>query len=291
MEFNLEKEREKWILSEEEFNKNVDEIFGELALFAQSTKQPKFSFVGGQAGAGKSLLVSKIYQELNGNGIIIDQDELRTKYPQEKYLQIHDNYTEREEFLILKPYISKLIQAIIAKAKQSRYNIILESALRSINAFVDNTVDLRNSGYKTELCVISVPEVEANLSMLTRYCYYLERDGECRRNTNIDTNAIPNIKNNLKKLNDLGIFDNIEVYIRGKEVNQLPLQIYSNGENNQETPVQAFERGQLISLEHTKEAFTSKYECIKSILQRFSETVQLEKLELIKEQFESEIEK
>ena len=34
------------------------------------------------------MLVAKEYQELTGNAIIIDQDELRTKFPKEKYKEI-----------------------------------------------------------------------------------------------------------------------------------------------------------------------------------------------------------
>ena len=100
MEFNAEEERKKWQLKDEEFEQNINDIFGELSLCAEKTANPSFVIVGGQAGSGKSLLVSKEYQDLVGNAIIIDQDELRTKFPKEK--QIQDNYTEREEFLILK---------------------------------------------------------------------------------------------------------------------------------------------------------------------------------------------
>lgn len=292
MEFNVEEERKRWTLSEEDFIKNAEEIFGELALMAQPSQQPRFILVGGQAGSGKSGLVAKRYQELEGNAIIIDQDELRTKYPQEAYKQIHDNYTEREEFLILNPYIAKLIQAIIEKAKQGRYNIVLESALQDVEAFIGNANDLKNNEYKTELAVLSVPEVEANISMLTRYCYYLEKDGECRRNTRINPNAIPNMKKNMQKLDELGIFNSIDIYIRGKEDNQLPIQIYTKNEQQQEeTPIQAFERGQEISFEHTRRTFINKYENIKSILEKYNDKVQLEKIELIKQQFEDEIER
>ena len=103
MEFNEEEEREKWQLTDEEFEANANEIFSQLALCAKESPSPTFIMVGGQAGSGKSALVAREYENIEGNAIIIDQDELRTKFPQEKYRQIHDTYTEREEFLILKP--------------------------------------------------------------------------------------------------------------------------------------------------------------------------------------------
>ena len=69
------------------------------------------------------------------------EDELRTKFPSEKYKQILKNYTEREEFLILNPYIADLIQAIIKKAQEKNYKIVLESALQDVAAFEKNTID------------------------------------------------------------------------------------------------------------------------------------------------------
>lgn len=290
MEFDIKKEREKWKLSRKEFENNANEIFGELAMTTQKAEHPRFIIIGGQAGSGKSGLVAKRYQELEGNAIIIDQDELRTKYPQEAYKQICSHYTEREEFLILNPYIAILIQKIIAKAKENRYNIILESALQDVGAFIENTINLRENGYQTELSVMSVPEVEGNISMLTRYCYYLEKNGECRRNTRINPNAIPKLKENLQKLEELDIFDNIDVYIRSSNIKNLPIKIYSQEKDTLETPIQAFERGQKDSFENTKKTFLTRYEQIKVVLKKYNDAIQLEKLETIKKQFESELE-
>jgi len=285
MSFNIEQEREKWKLSEEELRNNVKDIFGELSCLAKPVENPTFVLVGGLAGSGKSELVSKRYQELQGNAIIIDQDELRTKYPQEAYKKIKANYSEREEFLILNPYIAQIIPMIIEKAKEQGYNIILETALQDVEDFIKRTTDLKKAGWKSELAVLAVPEVEANISMLTRYCYYLEKDGECRRNTRINPNAIINLTRNLQRLDDLRIFDDIGIFIRG-EKNQLPIQIYSQKENGfNETPLEAFHRGQAISWKNIKQEFERKYEGIKAVLQRHEDVIQLEKLEQIHAQF------
>ena len=290
MEFNISEERKRWKLSDEEFKQNSNEIFSELCLVAQPSSNPTFVLVGGQAGSGKSGLVAKKYQELAGNAIIIDQDELRTKFPSEKYKQILKNYTEREEFLILNPYIADLIQAIIKKAQEKNYNIVLESALQDVAAFEKNTIDLKNSEYRTELSVMSVPEVEANISMLTRYCYYLEKDGFCRRNTRINPNALGNIRTNIARLDSQDIFDDIEIYTRGKSRDELPTKIYSKSEKQFDSPVQAFDSAQELSLKATKYSFYSKYNEIKNILTTHNETAQLEKLEAIRAQFEKSME-
>ena len=242
--------------------------------------------VGGQAGSGKSALVAREYENIEGNAIIIDQDELRTKFPQEKYRQIHDTYTEREEFLILKPYISKLIIALKDRAKEGGYNIILESALRSVNSFIDMCKELKQSGYHTKLSILAVPEVEANLSLLTRYCYYLERDGECRRNARVDSTSVQKMRSNIEKLDELGIFDDIVVSIRGKNIDTLPEQIYSKSENSQIKPLQAYDEGRKKSFQYTKRNFYVRYAKIKDTLAKYNETDKLASLEKIAESFE-----
>ena len=289
MEFNAEEERKKWQLKDEEFEQNINDIFGELSLCAEKTANPSFVIVGGQAGSGKSLLVSREYQDLVGNAIIIDQDELRTKFPKEK--QIQDNYTEREEFLILKPYISKTIVELIDRAVKGNYNIILESALRSVSSFIDTTQELKEKGYNTKLSVIAVPEVEANISMLTRYCYYVEKYGECRRNTRLDPSAVESLRKNIERLDELGIFDDITVSKRGKEYDSLPVQFYSQKANREMTPLQAYDNIKELSFDDTRRNFPTRYEQIKSILTAHDETEQLKKLEEIQRAFKEEANK
>lgn len=288
MLFNIEEARKKWELTEEEFEENMDEIFGELSLCAEKTSEASFTIVGGQAGSGKSALVAKEYQELTGNAIIIDQDELRTKFPREKYKEIHNSCNEREEFLILKPYISKAIVRIIEKAVNSGYNIILESALRSVNSFIDITQELKGKGYSAKLSVLSVPEIEANISMLTRYCYYLEKDGECRRNTRLDHSAVESLRTNIQKLDDLGIFDDITISIRGKNMDSLPVEIYSKKKDDRLTPLNAYDEGIIHSFIDTRRNFYIRCEQIRKTLIKYEKFEQLEKLEAIRNEFEKE---
>lgn len=285
---NVDEIRKKIELTDEEFETNMDEIFGELSLCAKKELVPIFTLVGGQAGSGKSALVASENQSLGGNAIIIDQDELRTKFPKEKYKQIHDNCNEREEFLILKPYISRAVVALKERALNCGYNIILESALRSVSSFIDVAKELKIKGYNTKLSILAVPEVEANISMLTRYCYYLEKYGECRRNTRLDHSAVQSLRTNIQRLDDLEIFDDITISVRGKEMDLLPVQNYSKRTDTKLTPLQAYDEGVKLSFNDTIRNFEMKYEQIKKTLSKHQEIEQLEKLEMIRKAFEKE---
>lgn len=286
MEFDIEKERLRWALSDEEFEENANEIFGELALTATPTEKPVYLLVGGQAGSGKSALVSKRYRELQGKAIIIDQDELRPKFPREKYKYIKENYTEREEFLILNPYIAKIIRAIIERAQKGRYNIIVETALQDVDDFIRQMNSIRKSGYGTELDVLAVPELEANISMLTRYCYYVQKYGECRRNTRINPQASKNVMNNIRKIDEADVTDDIKIYVRGNTEVELPCQEYSFLENGEkESACEAFMRLKKEEEKKTLRYFKDKYEEIEKILKLREDTLQLEKLQQLEEQY------
>ena len=290
MPFNNEEEinaeRKKWALSDYEFRTNFNTVFNELILTGGNdlpTCKPKFIMVGGQAGCGKSMLVGKEVQNLKNGAIIIDQDELRTKHP--AYKQIHDEYTEREEFLLLKRYLDKLVNTIIDYTKKERFNLILESALRSVSKFIINTQDVKQDGYNTRLSVLAVHPDEANLSMFTRYCLLLTKYGDCRRNTRVDEDSVIRIPENIEKMDRLGIFDDITVSKRGNKSNNfLPVQVYSQRENPNIPPAYAYKTA--INQERVcQENFERRYRELRTILERYKQQVQLERLDAFYSQF------
>lgn len=290
MEFNVDEARKKYELSDEDFFKKADEIFGQLALTATAAKgTPKFIIVGGQAGSGKTSLVAKKNSELKENAIIIDQDEIRASYPSKLYEEIVENHDDREEYLILKPFVLKMRQEIVNRALNGGYNVIMESAMQAVDSFIAQADQFKTSGYETELSVISVPEADCFLSTLNRYCYYLEKDGICRRNTKNDPEMLKKLRRNIVKLEDTGLFDNIDIHIRGEEANVPPRKIYSKKENSNETPLQAFDRGQVIALKTTGKTFDTRAQKIRMVLEQYDETEKLGQLDEIERQYNSSL--
>ena len=127
--------------------------------------------------------------------------------------------------------------------------------------------------------------------MLTRYCYYVEKYGECRRNTRLDPSAVESLRKNIERLDELGIFDDITVSKRGKEYDSLPVQFYSQKANREMTPLQAYDNIKELSFDDTRRNFPTRYEQIKSILTAHDETEQLKKLEEIQRAFKEEANK
>lgn len=277
----------KYELPEEVFEKHADRIFNFLAMNVQKTENPILVMVGGQAGSGKTGLVAKKNSELEGGAIIIDQDEIRAAFPEDLYKQIVRDYDDREEYLILKPFVLKMRQALVDRARNTGYNVIMESALQVVETFVPQIQSFKDAGYGAELAVISVPEVDCHLSTLNRYSYYLSKDGVCRKNTKSEPEMFLKLRNSLEQYGNMGIFDDIEIYIRGDNEKEPYKQIYSQKENPKETPLQAFDRGQKIALKSTKKTFRERIGRIREILSRFGESEKLEQLSKIEKTFES----
>ena len=283
----IQEGRKKYELLDDVFERQADRIFSFLAMNVQKPENPKLVMVGGQAGSGKTGLVAKKNSELDGGAIIIDQDEIRASFPEELYKQIIRDYDDREEYLILKPFVLKMRQALVDRAINKGYNVIMESALQVVDTFVPQIQSFKEAGYSTELAVISVPEIDCHLSTLNRYSYYLSKDGICRRNTKNDPEMFLKLRDNLEKYGELGIFDDIEVYIRGDKETEPYKKIYSQKENPKETPLQAFDRGQKMALRTTRKTFRERSRKIREILSKFGEFEKLKQLTKIDETFES----
>ncbi len=285
---NIEEAIKKYQLSDEEFEKNANRIFSALAMNADKPEKPRFIMVGGQAGSGKTGLVAKKNRELDGGAIIIDQDEIRASFPEELYEQILKEHDDREEYLILKPYVLKMRQKLVDMARENGYNVIMESAMQAVDSFIPQIQSFKDAGYETELSVISVPEVDCYLSTLNRYCYYLNKDGICRRNTKMDPQMLVKLRNNIVKLENTGLFDNVDIHIRGNSQTEPPVMIYSKKDRSfGETPLEAFDRGQSVALKTTRRSFNERATGIRETLARFDEKEKLEQLAQIEDEFKN----
>lgn len=62
--------------------KQIEEVWNDVITNQHTpTNNPKGFVLGGQPGAGKSILIEKIKKELNGNVIVINGDDYRKYHP------------------------------------------------------------------------------------------------------------------------------------------------------------------------------------------------------------------
>lgn len=291
MSFNseeeIQKERSKWKLTDEELSSNFNDVYNEMNLIGNATnsEKPTFVMIGGQAGCGKSILVSKKISDLEKGAIAIDQDVMRTKHPRSQ--QIQKMYTEREEFIILKSYVDKIIEKTLKRAQFEGKNLILETALRSVSKFCEYTKQLKEAGYKTQLSILAVHPDEANLSMFTRACEFLKMTGDCRRNTRVDNNSVERIPINIESIEKMDIFDEIEIFIReNKNNNYRPIQVYSSTKS---PDISAFEEYKKIiaSFQLPYIEFHERCSKIREVLYEYHQDEQIKRLDNFVKQFDA----
>lgn len=286
-EEEIEIERKKWSLTREEYEKNFKKVFEKLVLIGKVSYSPNATFVmvGGQAGSGKSKLVSKEVKNLSNGAIIIDQDVLRTTYP--KYSQIIKKYTEREEYILLKKYTDKLVNDIINVASNKRYNIVFESALRGGKKFIKNIIKLKEQQYKSKLSILAVSPDEANLSMFDRFCTCLEKYGESRTCTRVDNEALEKVLINIDEMDKEKIFDDIIISIRGNRKNNfIPIQVYSQNRTPNIRPLIMYKS--IVDKERLNlEEFEKRYDQLKMKLMEYNQKNQMESLDKFYRQFKA----
>lgn len=121
--------------------------------------------LGGQPGAGKSILTNIILNE-NSNTISINGDEYRSWHP--FFPDIQEKY-KKESSKITAKFAGKVTEALIKKAIKEKYNIIIEGTFRTSETPLKTLKNLKNNGYRT---VVYIKTCSANISWnrcLARY--------------------------------------------------------------------------------------------------------------------------
>lgn len=194
-------------------------------------EQPICILLGGLPGSGKTNLVQKIQEEYKERDfIIIDTDN---------YRKLHPNYETLiktpEKAIAKTSEFSNAIEAnLIKRAIEEHCDIISVTTLRATEA-IDRILyePAVKSGYRIEVCIMSVPIRESGLSAQNRYERQIS-NGECPRFTPMSfiETSFQGIKKTIQMLQRKNDNPTIKVYNRGRGEKSMPTESYnSKGEN------------------------------------------------------------
>lgn len=213
---------------DEKFRKNYDK----LTSNCKPCDLPKAYLLGGQSGAGKSL-IHKILGEECSNIIVIDGDRFRENHPcfseiQQQYGKESANYTQ--------PFVNAMISALIERLSSEKYNLIIEGTCRNVNVPINTCNDLKPKGYKVELDVICTDKEISRQSAVDRY--------NAMKAAGLTPRAVPHDKyietvkalpHNISEIYTRKVFDEIRLFDRDKNC------IYKYSEQPDTNPGQIFE--------------------------------------------------
>lgn len=203
-----------------DFNHIYNRIKNRLTLGVAPASCPVAYILGGQPGAGKTILQNQILEN-DYNCIIINADVFREKHPYFSEIQAtfgddSPKYTQ--------PFINSVTEKLIRELSEEKYNLIIEGTLRTAETPINTCKMLKDKGYCVELHIISVRKEISYESTILRYEIAIA-SGDTPRATAKEHHDLvaDSIVKNLDTIYRFNIFDKIKLFTRSGHC------IYPNG--------------------------------------------------------------
>ena len=212
----MDKDLDKFKLNKETHDIIYKMLENEIFSGKKKSNIPKAVVLGGQPGAGKSILIDIAKKEfLDNNVVIINGDELRRVHPDsKKILKEHEKeyafYTDAD----VRVWTSDLFK----KAIKDKYNIIFEGTMRT-NAICNTLRELKDNGFFVEIKVLSVNGIDSIISTMERYENQKKFEGHGRVTpSESHKNAYYRMLDTLETIEKQKCFDTLEVLTRDCDI-------------------------------------------------------------------------
>ncbi|APO88782.1 zeta toxin family protein [Xanthomonas euvesicatoria pv. euvesicatoria] len=178
-------------------------------------QRPVAIILGGQPGAGKAGLASAALEELAGNAVKIDADELRKNHPAYIALMREDDRAAADRTHgDAGPWAVKLTSAAMA----ARRNLIVDGTMRDPDNLAKLCRKLREAGYRIEARVMAVNPLVSRLSIHERYERQVRANGFGRwSNRDKHDAAFSGVPLTVEKLEAQQLVDRMTVFARNSD--------------------------------------------------------------------------
>ena len=203
------------IISVHEFEEKYQEIKEDVLKDKIPVDYPVAVVLGGQPGAGKSNIYDIYRKKLNKNIVELDCDAFRIFHP--NFKKLHEIYGDNDA-VYTNPFIFKVVDRLVDELSKEKYNMIIESSLKSPHTALENGTILPPRGYKVELAVMATPKEESWKGTIDRY--------NSQKEMGLQPRAVPkefhdlvvsNISDSISQVYKSGLMSNILIYNRNKE--------------------------------------------------------------------------
>ncbi|MFD3449468.1 zeta toxin family protein [Microbacteriaceae bacterium 4G12] len=199
--------------SEDQFQDRFQELKYRLSIKKSIQKNPVAYILGGQPGAGKSLLHGLIKDKLSDNVITIDNDTFKQMHPNfdllvEKYGKDYVAYVT--------PFSNRMTEALMNHFSNQGFSLTIEGTLRTVETPVKTVTNLKEKGYEVNLYVMAVSKDLSYLGTLARYESMYARSSQTARATDkaIHDTVVSNLPDNLDTLCSGDYFADISLFTR-----------------------------------------------------------------------------
>lgn len=173
----LEEEINKYRLTNEQRQAWYDNLLRPTFLggLKPNDKQPVFTLLTAQPGAGKTTAAVRNAQETSPYPARFGGDDIRILHPYARIIMLEDvaNYP-----FITKPDMAWAREKLVDDCLNNRYNLQIDSILSNIDDYKMGTImRAKEQGYRIECVTLGVPDYLSIVSMYNRRETQIERDG------------------------------------------------------------------------------------------------------------------
>ena len=200
----------------EEFSDCLELAWRQIKKISQNLKaeeHPEGFVLGGQPGAGKSMLTKYIFSELKGNAISISGDDFRPYHPHFKEIQIL--YKENSPKYTAK-FSGLMTESLINKTLLNHYNVVIEGTFRTATVPLNTLKNLKDAGYKAGVKILICNKAISWKACQNRYEKMLEANPLLARAVDKAHHdlVVSQLPATIKEVYDSRVADSFEIYER-----------------------------------------------------------------------------
>lgn len=204
------------IFSSPEYEKAYQKIKNKVIHNRTSVDKPIAIVLGGQPGAGKGRNIYPVARKRFENNIVeLDCDKFREYHPESEKLNL-DAATYGEK---TNPFVFAVVDRLVEELSEQKYNMIIESSMKTPHTAFSNYDLLTPKGYKLEAHIMATPKEVSWQGVVDRYNEQLA-NGEQARIVPKEFHdfVVENLPNSADSIYKSGKMSNMLVFNRDKEV-------------------------------------------------------------------------
>lgn len=199
--------------SEDDFALALKRNIRALTVGKTPSVKPEAILLGGQSGAGKTLLHRIKKEEFQGNIIIIDGDLFRFQHP--NYEELYKQYG-KYAIQYTNAFAGKMVEELIFALSEKGYSLLIEGTLRNPEVPKKTAQILKSRKYRISLVIMACKPELSHLSTLIRYeeMYSIDKFRARATEKAIHDEIVQHLVDNIERLEQEKIFEKIQVYQR-----------------------------------------------------------------------------
>ncbi len=223
----------KYNLTPNDINVGIKRILTEAYAISNVCDNPELVYITAGPGAGKTSIERFVKQGLSKNDIdafIINSDKIAEFHPY--YDEVIEELPE-ECYRITRQFVRPATPIIFDELMKQKISIINENTLDHGESDIEQTRKFKNAGYRISVNAMATDLFESRLSCFEREATVLKlglTPRGCSKETQL--RMYNSFIKGIRKLQDLGLLDQISVYTRGKNITQPPILVYKTGDEN-----------------------------------------------------------